>query len=433
MKTDQTPATPTPSLTRRHFLKSSSIVVAGASLASSGPFVLSGRAAPDAAINVGLIGCGARGTAAVQNALAAAPNVKTLALADLFPDRLDHCRAQLKRGDVTLRDDLCFSGFDAYQKLLAVSEVNYVILAAPPHFRPSHARAAIDAGKHVFMEAPVAVDSPGVRTIMETGEVAKSKKLVIGAGLQRRFLPSYRETIQRLQDGAIDRLLVGRAFWNQGGLWLKPRLPGWTDSEWQLRNWPYFTWLSGDQIVEQLVHNLDIINWVLKGHPTKASGIGGRQVRTGPEYGNVYDHFNVEYEYPGGIRVFGACRQIEGGESNIGEAVIGATGVSNCRDSIQVRGEKAWSHADKDPDPFVREQTEVIAAIREEKPLNQASSAAESTLTAILGRMAAYSGHSVPWDTALNSTVDLSPAKYEFGPLPVAEVALPGRDKIKYY
>ena len=185
-------------------------------------------------------------------------------------------------------------GFDAYQKLLAVSEINYVILATPPHFRPLHLRAAIEAGKHAFIEKPAAVDGPGVRLVIEAGELARQKGLGISAGTQRRHLLSYNETIKRLQDGAIGEMLYGRAYWNGGVIWVIERQPGWTDMEWQLRNWNYFTWLSGDHIVEQHVHNLDIINWVLKGHPIRAYGLGGRQARPDKNYGHIYDHFAVD-------------------------------------------------------------------------------------------------------------------------------------------
>ncbi len=282
-------------LSRRAFLKHSSLALAGAAALAKSPFVVTSHAAADTPINIGVIGCGGRGTGALMDALGAATrviypsagyhtedvaqgakfeskNIKVVALADLFPDRLARCRENLQKLGINLPNETCFTGFDAYQKLLAVPEINYVILATPPHFRPMMAKAAIEAGKNVFMEKPVAVDPPGVRMIMEAGELAKQKKLGIVAGTQRRHLKSYQETIKRIHDGAIGEIVYGRCYWNGGEIWVIDREPGWSDMEWQLRNWNYFTWLAGDHIVEQHVHNLDVMNWVIGTHPIKALG-----------------------------------------------------------------------------------------------------------------------------------------------------------------
>ena len=224
-----------------------------------------------------------------------------------------------------------FTGFDAYKQLLAVPEINYVILTTPPHFRPMHLKAAIEAGKHVFMEKPVAVDVPGVKTVMEAGRLATQKGLGIAAGTQRRHAKSYQETIKRLHDGAIGEIVYGRCYWDGGEIWVIKREPGWSDVEWQLRNWNYFTWLSGDHYVEQHVHNLDVMNWVLGTHPIRAvAAVGGRQVRTGPQYGQVFDHFAVEFEYPNDVRMFSQARQINGIDNIVGEAVVGTHGTSDC-------------------------------------------------------------------------------------------------------
>ena len=260
-----------------------------------------------------------------------------------------------------------FTGFDAYKQLLAVHEINYVILATPPHFRPAHLRAAVEAGKHVFMEKPVAVDAPGVRLVMEAGALAGQKGLGIAAGTQRRHAKSYRETVKRLQDGAIGEIVYGRCYWDGGEIWVIRREPGWSDMEWQIRNWNYFTWLSGDHIVEQHVHNIDVMNWVLGAHPIKAvAAVGGRQVRTGQEHGHIFDHFAVEFEYPNDIRVFSQSRQINGCDNLVGEAVVGSRGSSNCQNIIKAKtGEVTWRFREKEPNAYRQEHEDLIASIRD--------------------------------------------------------------------
>ena len=260
-----------------------------------------------------------------------AEGVELVAMGDLFPDRLEQSSRRLAEalGDAfKVTPESSFSGFDAYQKVID-SDVDLVILASPPGFRPQHLRAAIDAGKHVFTEKPVAVDPVGIRSVIETADLAKSKNLAIVAGTQRRHDPKYVETIRRIHDGAIGEVLSGQVYWNQGGLWTAERKPEMSDSEWQIRNWLYFAWLSGDHVVEQHVHNIDVANWVLGGHPVRVNGVGGRQVRTGPEYGHIYDHFCVEMEYENGARVTSMCRQQDGTEPYVGEFFLGTAGTSN--------------------------------------------------------------------------------------------------------
>ena len=436
---------------RRQFLKRSSLVVATTAVASQFPFVLTGQAAPDDPIRIGVIGCGGRGTGAALDALGAATNViypkagyhtedvtqstyaeknvKIVALADLFPDRLDRCQAQLKKLNMEIPSEMCFTGFDAYQKLLAVKEINYVILATPPHFRALHLRAAIEAGKNAFMEKPVAVDAPGVRLVIEAGELAKQKNLGIAAGTQRRHQFSYNETIKRLHDGTIGELLYGCAYWNGGVIWVVEPQPGWTDMEWQLRNWNYFTWLSGDHIVEQHVHNLDVLNWVMNAHPVKAYAQGGRQARPNKNFGHIYDHFAVEYEYANGARMFSQCRQMDDCAGRVGEVIVGTKGSSNCQNFIQVRGGDGWRFSGKDSNAYSQEHLDLINSIRAGKPINEARSVAESTMTAIMGRESAYSGQVIEWETAFNSTKRLGPEKYEMGTIEFPEVAMPGKYK----
>ena len=341
---------------RRGFLKQTSLGLAGAAAAAQVPLVHagSGAAAKVTEIKIGLIGCGGRGTGATLDALGAATrviypaegyhtedvaegakishaNIKVVALADLFGDRLDRAKGELAKLGIEIAAGRCFTGFDAYLKLLKIPEINYVILATPPHFRPLHLKAAIEAGKNAFIEKPCAVDVPGIHTAIEAGELARKNNLGIAAGTQRRHQHGYIETIMRIKDGAIGDIMYAKAYWNGGQIWVVDKESSWSDMEWQLRNWNYFTWLGGDHIVEQHVHNLDVMNWVLGAHPIKAvSGLGGRQVRTSQREGHIFDHFAVEFEYPNGITVFSQCRQINGCDNIVGEAVIGTKGTSNC-------------------------------------------------------------------------------------------------------
>ncbi len=442
------------SLTRRQFLRRSSVAAVGAAALAELPFVQTARAAADDPIRIGVIGCGGRGTGAIADALGAATdvnypqagyhtenisanaaaanrNIQVVALADVFPDRLKACREQLGKLNLQVPDERCFTGFDAYKSLLAVPEVNYVLLTTPPHFRPLHLKAAIEAGKHVFVEKPVAVDGAGVKLVLEAGELAKQKKLGIVAGTQRRHLKSYNETIKRLQDGAIGEILYGRAYWNGGVIWVVERQPGWSDMEWQLRNWNYFTWLSGDHIVEQHVHNLDIINWVMNAHPIKALAMGGRQARPNQNYGHIYDHFAVEYEYANGARMFSQCRQMNGCEGKVEEAVAGTKGTSNCKDWIRSADKQLlFRFRDKDANPYQQEHQDLIASIRAGNPINEAAAIAYSTLTGIMGRESAYCGRAVEAEEILNSPKRLGPEKYALGSLPFPEVATPGTYKL---
>jgi len=272
------------------------------------------------------------------------------------------------------------------------------------------------------------VDAPGVRTVIAAAAMATQKKLGIVAGTQRRHQNAYVETIKRLHAGAIGDIVAAQCYWNQGGLWMHKRQEAWSDMEWQLRNWLYFTWLSGDHIVEQHLHNIDVINWVMKGHPVKAMGMGGREVRTSPDYGHIFDHFAVEYEYENGARLMSMCRQIDGCANNVSEHVIGTKGDAN--PGGYIGGAQKWRYEGPGNNPYVQEHTDLVASIRAGKPLNEGKSVAESTLTAIMGRMSAYTGKEITWDQALNSKENLIPFKLEFGPLPTPPVAVPGQTQL---
>lgn len=439
-------------LSRRQFLKRTSAAAAGAAALSQTPFVLTTHAAADDPIRVGVVGCGGRGTGAIADILGAQTdvhypsagyhtenikagaaatnrNVQVVALADVFEDRLNACREQLSKLNINIPAEQCFVGFDGYKKLLQVPELNYVILATPPHFRPAQLMAAVQAGKHVFVEKPVAVDGPGVRLVMEAGKLAKEKKLGISAGTQRRHQRSYNETIKRIHDGAIGDIVYARAFWNGGVIWVIERQDRWSDMEWQMRNWNYFTWLGGDHIVEQHVHNLDVINWAMNAHPVKAIALGGRQARPDKNYGHIYDHFAVEYEYANGARMFSQCRQMNGCEGKVEEAVVGSKGTSNCRDWIRPKEGQVWRFRSGEVNPYQQEHQDLIDSIRKGEPINEAQAIAESTLTGIMGRESAYTGQSIEWEQALNSTTRLGPEKYEMGELPFPEVPIPGTRK----
>jgi predicted dehydrogenase len=410
---------------RRTFLKAGA---AGAALAA-GWTAPGAYAAGTDTIRVGVIGCGGRGSGAAENCLDSSPGVKVVALGDAFPDRMTKLRSRLLKEHpekVDLPEDRCFVGLDAYEKVIAAG-VDLVILATPPGFRPLHIEAAVAAGKHVFCEKPVAVDGPGIRRCLAAYETAKQKGLGIVAGTQRRHQTGYLETIKRLHDGAIGEIVSGRCYWNQGPIWVRKRDDKMTDLEWQLRNWYYFVWLCGDHIVEQHVHNLDVINWVTKAHPVKCVGVGGRQVRTGPEFGHIFDHFCIDFEYPGGVHVTSMCRQFAGTKTNVSEAVVGTKGTCQVN-AYDIRGGEGWRFSGKDNAPYVQEHTDLIAGIRAGKPLNELKQVAESTLTAIMGRMAAYTGQEVTWDAALNSKENTMPSSLDWKmSLPVPPVALPGK------
>ena len=420
------------SVSRRAFIQTTA--------AATAAFVWPGgvHAAGSDAIRVGLVGCGGRGTGAARDCLRSSEGVELVALGDLVPDRLDQCRGELAKAAAQdasfaakykVTNERCFTGFDAFQRVLA-SDIHLVILATPPGFRPAHLAAAVAAGKHIFAEKPVAVDSAGVRSVLATYELAKQKGLAIGVGTQRRHQAEYLATIERIRDGVIGDVMSGQVFWNQGGLWNRARQSAWTDAEWQIRNWLYFTWLSGDHIVEQHVHNIDVANWVVGGHPVKAIGVGGRQWRTEPAFGHIYDHFAVDFEYANGVRVLSMCRQIDGTRNRVGEHFIGTKGSSDAAGMIV--GPSAWTyqHPEKRISPFVQEHTDLIASIRAGKPYNELKQIAESTLTAIMGREAAYTGQEVTWDEILKADQDLTPPQVAFGPLVVPPVAMPGHTKI---
>ncbi|HOW87014.1 MAG TPA: Gfo/Idh/MocA family oxidoreductase [Candidatus Aminicenantes bacterium] len=414
-------------LTRRDFLKTAAVAsaatLAGAMSGGGGLF-----AAGSDTIRIGVIGCGGRGTGAAVNAVESAPGVEIVALYDPFRDRIESSLKTLREkvpAALKVKPERCFTGLDGYKKLLEIGDINYIVTAAPPGFRPLHLKASIEAGKNVFMEKPVAVDPVGVRSVIASSELAARKGLAIVAGTQRRHQKSYLELMRRIRDGAIGEIVGGQCYWNQGDLWVIKKTPEMSEMEWQCRNWLYFSWTSGDHIVEQHVHNIDVMNWALGATPVKVMGLGGRQVRTAPEYGNIFDHFAVEFEYPNGVRVASQCRQIKGCADRVEEKIVGAKG--SAFGYGEILGPNAWKFEGDEPNPYVVEHADLIASIRAGKPLNEGRRIAESTMCAIMGRMSAYTGRAISWDWAMNaSKLDLFPAKLEFGPHPVDPVAVPG-------
>ncbi|MDI6846360.1 MAG: Gfo/Idh/MocA family oxidoreductase [Candidatus Saccharicenans sp.] len=424
------------SLSRRDFIKTASMAAAVAAISGSGALFASGSGR----IKVGLIGCGGRGTGAALDCAAASSDVVITAMGDLFPDMLENSlkrlRERLPAERVLVTPETCFTGFDACEKVVK-ADVDLVILAAPPYFRPAHLKAAVEAGKHVFMEKPVAVDPVGVRSVLASSDLAKQKGLAIVAGTQRRHQAHYIEIMKRIHNGDIGEIVAAQCYWNMGALWVERAaqnwadriIKKWSDMEWQVRNWLFTVWCSGDHIVEQHVHNLDVINWAFGTHPVKCVGMGGRAARTDPMFGNVYDHFAVEYEYPNGARVLSMCRQTAGAAENVSERVVGTKGIAYT-DSADgyIRGPKPWRPGKESPNPYVQEHIDLINSIKSGKPLNEGRQVAESTLTAIMGRMSAYTGRALSWDWVLNaSRLDLSPPHFEFRELPPLEVAVPGK------
>ncbi|MCX6289028.1 MAG: Gfo/Idh/MocA family oxidoreductase [Bacteroidetes bacterium] len=412
---------------RRTFVKDTSLIAGGLMampMLSKANF-FSGA---DDVIKVAVIGCGGRGTGAAMQAISSKQNVKIVAMADAFKDNLDNCHKALTKeindgiGDISKRLDVPeerrFTGFDAYQKAIALADV--VILATPPGFRPIHFEEAIKQGKHVFMEKPVATDPAGVQKVLAIAAIAKQKKLNVVVGLQRHYQNSYRELFKRKD--LIGEITSMQAWWDNDGVWVRPRKAGQTEMEYQMRNWYYFNWLCGDHINEQHIHNLDVINWFKEGYPVKAQGFGGRQVRNGKEHGEIFDHHFVEYHYADGSILNSQCRHIPGTMSKVDELFIGTKGKIQCGAAkiVDHGGKVLFQFAKKgEPDPYQNEHDELFAAIAKgEYKFADAENGAKSTMTSILGRMATYSGQMIEWDKAINSGIDIHPKIYDFNAAP---------------
>ncbi len=401
---------------RREFVKTSALLTGGL-LAPS--FLIPGAyAAPQNHLKLALIGCGGRGTGAVFQAFDTGHPIKLVAMADAFEDRLEGSYKPIieKYGkdkvDVPL--ERRFVGFDAYKK--AIAEADVVILASPPGFRPSHFEEAVRQGKQIFMEKPVATDAVGIRKVLAAAEVAKAKKLNVVVGLQRHYQNNYREVMKRIQDGALGDIVGGQVYWNDGGVWVKQRTPGQTEMEYQMRNWYYFNWLCGDHIVEQHVHNIDVANWAKNSYPVKAEGTGGRAVRTGKEHGEIFDHHILTFTYADGSVIHSECRHFPGAANRVDETFQGTKGkaylsAGNHGLLTDWKGNVLYDHDRKNqPNPYQQEHDELWAAlVKGEYKFADAENAAKSTMTAIMGRYATYSGKVMTWEESLNGKVDLFP------------------------
>ncbi len=382
--------------------------------------------APDGkVIRAGLVGCGNRGTGAALNFLSAGNNLELIALADVFEDKVWDCRSKLQKQKVEVPEANCFWGFDAYKKLLDV-DLDVVILATPPHFRAEQFDAAVQAKKNVFMEKPVAVDPVGARQIIATARKAENMGLTVITGTQRRHQRDYLETYKQVASGAIGEITSAKAWWLQSHVWFRTREEGWSDMEYMIRNWNNFCWLCGDHILDTHVHNIDIINWFLGKHPESAIGFGGRARRL---TGDQYDFFSVDFDFGDGISSHSMTRQIDGCANTLGELIMGTEGYTNCKNTVfNPDGSVKWKYEyPKNKEgkstevvkisPYVQEHIHLVTAIRNNEPVVEAERTAISTLTAIMGRTAAYTGQKVDWEEMMNSTQRLGPDVYEIGPV----------------
>jgi predicted dehydrogenase len=414
---------------RRDFLAASA-AVAATTLAAGGVY-----AKGSDTLKIGLIGAGGRGTGAAINALRADPNVKLTAICDAFDDRLQDSLKNLLRttdiaAKVAVTPETSFVGFDGYKKLLA-TDIDVVLLCTSPGFRPAHLRAAIEANKHVFCEKPVAVDATGVRSVIESAKLAAKKKLNLCSGFCYRYDGAKRETVQRIHDGAIGKPLTIHSTYNTGEIWHRGSNPNWSEMEYQMRNWYYYTWLSGDHIVEQAIHNIDKARWVLKDEvPIAAMGHGGRQQRTDPKFGHIFDHFSIVYEFPNNVKVFHYCRQMKNCFGDVNDHIVGSEGSAQLM-LHEISGAKPWAWPGQHDFSamYQNEHNELFAAIRKGAPMNDGENAAMSTLMAIMGRMVAYTGKRLTWKQVLESKEDLTPKSLEWGSMPTPPVAIPGLTK----
>ena len=432
-------------LTRRNFVKNSTLVITG---------VLSTGATVEAMANVNrekklklaLVGCGGRGSGAAVQALTADENVELVAMADAFADRIEKSLNGIKEhfdGEkkIIVKEKNRFVGFNAYKKAIDLADV--VILTTPPGFRPYHFEYAIQNDKHVFMEKPLATDPVGIRKVLATAKIAKAKKLNVVVGLQRHYESKYIDLKQRVDEGEIGKIRGGQVYWNDAGVWTKKRQAGQTELEYQMRNWYYFNWLCGDHILEQHIHNIDVANWFIGDYPISAQGMGGRQVRTGKDHGEIFDHHFVEFTYASGAVISSQCRHIRGTMRRVDEVFQGTKGsieigkgeITNLDGNSKYKYPKKWG---EDPNPYQVEHNKLFASIRNGGVISDAENGAMSTLTAILGRMATYTGKKITMEEALNSKLHLMPEKvtWETTPpsLPDSEgnypIPMPGKTKM---
>lgn len=395
------------------------------------------KAAPGREIKVGVIGCGGRGSGAIQNLFDAADGIRLTALGDVFPDRLEGLRkmAAEKLGQ-EVPDENCFIGFDAYQKVID-SGVDMIIDTTPPVFRPDHFKYAVQKGVHSFLEKPVAVDAKGYRTVMAAAKQAQAKGLCVVCGTQRHHQRPYVEAFRKIQEGYIGEITGGNVYWNQGMLWYRNREKGWSDMEWMIRDWVNWKWLSGDHIVEQHVHNIDVFLWMSGYKVAKATGFGARHRRI---TGDQYDQFSIDFEMENGVHLHSMCRQIDGCSNAVGEIIYGTKGSWNSFDHEikDLDGNVVWKFDNEKAEtefrqhnPYVLEHVDLVNHIRKGEPIDEATACAMSTLAGVMGRTAAYTGDTVTWDAMSQSELDYLPEKLEVGPMDMSgyTVQVPGKAK----
>lgn len=435
---------PTSSLSRRKFCKTTALA-SGGILAATLPVAASAHVAGSETLKVALVGCGGRGTGAAIQAMSTEVPVQLVSMADAFKDRLDSSLLNIQnefpddKTKIKVPDKNQFVGFDAYKAAIDLADV--VILTTPPGFRPAHFEYAVNAGKHIFMEKPVATDVPGVRRVLQAAQKAKEKNLNVVVGLQRHYQTSYLNILEKLKQGAIGEITGGQVYWNSAGVWVNDRQPGQSELEYQMRNWYYFVWLCGDHILEQHIHNIDVANWFQGAYPVSAQGMGGREVRTGARFGEIFDHHFVEFVYPSGAVIASQCRHQPGCMNRVTEVFQGTEGIIDMS-SNSIRswsGEEIYKHNDrKDANPYQVEHHRLFGSIRDGGVINDAENGAYSTLTAIMGRMATYSGQELTWEEVLQSDHSLVPDNMSWDSTPpvlpdengLYPIAIPGKTKV---
>lgn len=427
-KTDLSPFT-----SRRGFCRNTALASAGMLLPGLEMSAMA-NVFNDKTLKLAVVGCGGRGTGAANQALKADQNIELVAMADAFQDRLDSSLANLQKEfestkKVKVKDAHKYVGLDAYKK--AIDQADVVILATPPGFRPYHFEYAINAGKHVFMEKPMATDAPGIRKVLEMAKVAKEKKLNVVVGLQRHYQNNYLAIADKIKQGDVGKIVSGQVYWNSAGVWVRPREAGQTELEYQMRNWYYFNWLCGDHILEQHIHNIDVANWFIGEYPVSAQGMGGRLVRKGKDHGEIFDHHFVEFTYPSGAVIASQCRHQPDTWSKVGENFQGTKGSIEMNDAgsasiIGLNGERLFDYRDRnDPNPYQVEHDRLFSSIRNNEVISDTENGAKSTLTAIMGRMATYSGKVITWEDAMASEKQLMPSELTWDSTPPS---VPGPD-----
>lgn len=415
---------------RRQFLHASGGVLAAATLSTASSPIFA-HITGDDIIRVGLVGCGGRGTGAATNALTVEPRAQLVALGDLFQDQVDKSHRNLTDDEtiasqVNVDEEHRFSGWDSYRKVIDSCDV--VIFATTPHFRPMQIEAAVEAGKHIFAEKPVGVDAMHVERVRKACKTADEKGLTVVSGLCYRYQDAKQQTIERIRDGAIGDIVSLQCSYNTGGLWHRGRKDEWSEMEYEIRNWLYFTWLSGDHITEQSIHSLDKIMWAMGDKPPeKCTASGGRIVRTEDKWGNIFDHFNCTFEWADGIKLFHSCRQWPGADGNVSDYVFGSRGTAAIQ-GHRIEGENPWSFSGSPNDMYEAEWIELFKSVKGERPrINNGEYMCTSTLVSIMGRMSAYTGKTVSWNQLIDSKLDLSPKAYEWGDVSSQPVAQPGQ------